>query len=48
MIVVSSFCISGCNIAEKSDHKFYLNISRTRQHIKNELVCSKLLTFDIL
>ena len=37
-------CINGRNIAEKSDHKFHLNISRTRQHIKNELLCSKLLT----
>ena len=38
-------CMNGRNIAEKLDYKFYLDIPRTRQHIKNELLSSKLKTF---
>ena len=38
-------CMNGCNIAEPSMFKFYLDISRTRKHMERELLCSKLLNW---
>jgi len=40
-------CMNGRNISEKSALKFYVNIPKTRLHIKNELLCSKLLHFTV-
>ena len=36
-------CMNGRNIAERSNYKFYLDISRIRRHMEKELLQSQLL-----